>query len=198
MYTTSTMLDTIAASNPYLAYPLVFILMLSNGLLNFPSSQILYVFCGYLTTIGTKKILFFAIFGALGNTVGNIFLYELVRYRGAEYFNRKMNLPEEKKMILKDFILKHGGLYIFLAKLIPTVKVFVPLVAGFAKVNRLVTYLAFLISSFIWALMFLSVGVFFGTDSSIAKWYSLSALVFGLLLYFYAYKKYPTLFKMSL
>ncbi|MCI0533046.1 hypothetical protein L0Y49_02380, partial [bacterium] len=60
----------------------IFALMIANGLLSFPSSQALYIIAGYFVFTEDLSLALVSLFGALGNTVGNIALYEIVRAKG--------------------------------------------------------------------------------------------------------------------
>ena len=62
-------LHALISSGTYVA---IFILMLANGVVNFPSSQILYLVVGYFVSTGNLMFMWAVIAGGLGNTIGNI------------------------------------------------------------------------------------------------------------------------------
>ena len=190
-------ISSLAHAAPFTAYITVFILMVANGVSNIPSSQILYLFAGYLTTKGTLSIYLLAIFGGLGNALGNIILYELVRSRGANLVKKFFSLESSKEAHIKELLEKHGVLYIFFGKLIPGVKVFIPVVAGLTNIKRSLVYVTLIVSSILWAAIFLHIGAFFGTNTELTKWYGVSAIFIILALYFFTYKKYPHLFEVG-
>ena len=64
------------------SYAGIFGLMIANGFFSFPSSQILYIIVGYFVGTGKLALLPAVLLGALGNTIGNVFLYEAVRGHG--------------------------------------------------------------------------------------------------------------------
>ena len=68
-----------------LGYIGIFGLMISNGVITLPSSQILYIITGYFIFTGELNFALASLMGALGNTIGNIILYELARKKGLEY-----------------------------------------------------------------------------------------------------------------
>jgi membrane protein DedA with SNARE-associated domain len=188
-------ISSLAHVTPLTAYTSVFFLMVANGATNLPSSQLLYIFVGFLTTKGTLSIYILAVCGGLGNALGNIFLYEIVKAKGAGIVKRFFSIESSKEEHIRALLEKQGALYIFLGKLIPGVKVFIPVIAGLTNIKRSLVYSTLTISSIIWAIIFLHIGAFFGTNTTLTKWYGIFA-VFALLgLYFYTYKKHPHLFK---
>jgi membrane-associated protein len=190
-------ISSLAHVTPFIAYVTVFLLMVANGATNFPSSQILYLFTGYLTTKGALSIYLLALFGGLGNAVGNVVLYELVRFKGNTIVKNFFSLETSKETHIKGLLEKHGVVYIFLGKLIPGVKVFIPVVAGLTNIKRSLVYSTLAVSSIIWATIFLHIGAFFGANTELTKWYGVSAILILLALYFFTYKKYPHLFSVS-
>jgi membrane-associated protein len=173
------------------SYAAIFLLMISNGIINFPSSQILYIIVGYF--VGTKVLLFIpaVIAGALGNAIGNIITYELIR---------KYEHPLARKLLMLDeatFNKIHGALsetfshkgmwWIFFGKLVPSIKSFIPIVAGLASTPRKLTYLVFLSASFIWATGIITLGYFFGEHINL-KSFSIVSLIVGLTILYIVYK----------
>ena len=76
------------------SYVAIFILMLLNGVANFPSSQLLYVVCGYFVSTGSLLFIPTVIAGALGNTIGNIITFLLVK-KYEHSFARKLLMMDE-------------------------------------------------------------------------------------------------------
>jgi membrane protein DedA with SNARE-associated domain len=190
-------ISSLAHVTPFTAYVTVFLLMVANGATNFPSSQLLYLFAGFLTTKGALSIYLLAFFGGLGNAIGNILLYELVRLKGVNILKNFFSLEPSKEKHIKDLLEKSGAVYIFLGKLIPGVKVFIPVVAGLTNIKRSLVYSTLAASSILWAIIFLHIGAFFGTNTELTKWYGVSAILILFALYFFTYKKYPHLFSVS-
>jgi membrane protein DedA with SNARE-associated domain len=188
-------IESLAHTTPLFAYLAVFFLMISNGIVNFPSSQFLYIFTGYLTSYGVLSIYLIALFGALGNTIGNILQYELVRSKGVAFATRHFSVKKKSFDSLNTFVEKHGAIYLFIGKLIPGLKVTVPIVAGLTRIPRIFVYIILLTSSFIWAIVFTHIGLLFGKDSPMTKWYTLVSLFITLSIYVYTYLKYPHLFR---
>ena len=175
------------------SYVAIFILMLTNGAVNFPSSQFLYVICGYFISTGSLLFIPTIIAGALGNTLGNITTFLLVK-KYDKPFARKLLMVDETTFnkihnTLHATFSKRGLVYIFVGKLIPSVKAFIPVVAGLANTKTSATSFIFFIASTIWAIMITSIGYFFGEHASFTSISSVS-LVVGLIVIFFVYKAY--------
>jgi membrane protein DedA with SNARE-associated domain len=177
-------IESLAHTTPLFAYLGVLLLMISNGAINFPSSQFLYIFTGYLTSYGVLSIYLIALFGAFGNTIGNIVQYELVRSKGAAFATRHFSVNKKSFDSLNSFVEKHGAIYLLIGKLIPGL-----------KVTRALVYTILLTSSLIWAVIFTHIGLLFGTNSTMTKWYTIFSLFIMLSIYLYTYLKHPHLFR---
>ena len=188
MYTTSMDISSFIDSFSYVA---IFLLMVANGVTNLPSSQLVYIVCGYL--ISTTSLLFIPtiIAGALGNTVGNIITYVLVRKYGKPVA-QKLLLTDEKTFTkihdaLSVTFSKRGMWYIFIGKITPSVKAFIPVLAGLATTPPKLTAIIFLVASALWAAGITSLGYYFGKNVSVSS-FILISLVVGLTILYFFYK----------
>jgi len=180
-----------------LGYAGIFLMMVSNGIISFPSSQILYIVTGFFIFTGDLNLALVIIVGALGNTVGNIGLYEIARRKGEKYVEKFVvkfyRVPEKtfRKGLDKVRVAfqKRGAFFLFVGKLIPALKVFVPIPAGIAKMNRGLYAGIILITSAIWAVPFISIGYFFGKSSDVFGKYALILILIALIVsgIFYKY-----------
>ena len=130
--------------------------------------------------------------GALGNTIGNTITFLLVK-KYEHNFARKILMLDEATFqkihgALKETFNKHGLLYIFFGKLIPSVKAFIPVLAGLSNTGTKTTTFIFLISSLIWAGMVTSIGYFFGEHATLGSLSAVS-LIIGLFVFYTLYKK---------
>ncbi len=156
--------------------------------MNFPSSQFLYVICGYF--IATSSLLFIPtiIAGALGNTVGNIITFLLVK-KYDKPFARKLLMVDESTFTkihtaLHATFSRRGMWWIFVGKLIPSVKAFIPIVAGLANTNTKLTLILFLLASTLWAIGITSIGYFFGEHVNFKSITAVSLLVACIVIFF--------------
>ncbi len=181
-------LHSLISSFSYLA---IFVLMLANGVGNFPSSQLLYIVCGYFVSTGNLLFVPTIIAGALGNSLGNIITFLLVK-KYEHTFARKLLMMDETTFskvhsALHTTFSKKGMWYIFLGKLTPSVKAFIPVVAGLADTKTKITSLIFLIASFIWATAITSLGYFFGEQITLKSFAAVSLLI-GSVIIFIVYR----------
>lgn len=172
------MIETLIASLGYLG---IFALMIANGAVSFPSSQVLYILTGYLISTGTLSWVPVVLFGSVGNTLGCIFLYEIVRRKGVGYALKKNFVPESEVKKFEKAFARRGAWFLFLGKLIPALKVFVPIAGGMAKTPRPLFAALMLVSSALWAIGFNFIGYSFGKSSDVFGKYALALAVVAIL-----------------
>lgn len=159
-------LETIVITLSYLG---IFILITINGIVSFPSSQVVYVVAGYFAMLGKFNIFGVILAGAVGNTIGNVILYEISRRKGLKYslkLLRFLHIPgldmEKEVEKVKKVFEKKGAWFLFFGKLVNPVKIFIPIPAGISHMNRFVFTSIIFVTSLIWASVFTSLGYFFG------------------------------------
>lgn len=171
----------------------IFALMTLNGIINIPSSQLLYLITGYF--IGTKTLdpSLVIISGALGNTLGNMITVFLVRKHGTSLAGKLLGLNQEafEKLhsTLEKVFKKKGLWYLFLGKITPSIKAFIPILAGLARVNPITASFIFLTSSVLWACGINGIGYYFGKNVSLQSFALFSFLIGGTILFF-AYRSF--------
>lgn len=187
-------IETLIQGGSYFA---IFILMIANGSVSFPSSQVLYIICGYFIARGDLLLPLVALVGALGNTVGNIILYELARKHGRTFIERMKIFPTRELAKVELAFKKKGAWFIFIGKLLPAIKVFVPIPAGLGKMSRPLFASLMFTASFIWSLAFISIGFFFGKSSELFGRYAIILVIVAVVvvLLFYRYINSPTFVK---
>lgn len=166
--------------------------MLTNGLANFPSSQLLYVIAGYFISTGSLLFVPTIVVGAIGNTIGNIITFKLIK-KYEHPLARKILMMDEKTFTkvhsaLHSTFTHRGMWYIFFGKLTPSIKAFIPVVAGLANTPTKLTSIIFLLASFIWAIGITSIGYFFGEHVTFTGLTTVSLIVGGTII-FIVYKK---------
>lgn len=166
----------------------IFGLMITNGIFSFPSSQILYIVSGYFVFTGDLNIFLVVICGALGNTIGNVILYYLVREKGLLYVTKLTLLPEKEIRKVQIVFAKRGPWFLFIGKMLPAVKVFMPIVAGIAKMNVVLFVPIILVSSSVWGFIFITIGYYFGKSSDFFGTYAVILLIFAVILVFFFYR----------
>ncbi len=170
------------------SYAGIFTLMIANGFLSFPSSQVLYIIVGYFVGTGTLSLLPASLLGALGNMIGNIFLYEAVRRHGVHYLKKFQIFREEDIRKVEIVFRKKGLWFLFVGKLLPAIKVFVPIPAALGKVHRGVFASLMFSASWVWSLMFIAIGYFFGKGAAMWKSYGIVLMIIAGIIVFLFYR----------
>jgi membrane protein DedA with SNARE-associated domain len=173
-----------------LSYMGIFILMFSNGIFSFPSSQVLYIIVGYFVGVGTLALPTALVVGAIGNTIGNIALYEFAREHGMNAALKFLPMKPHHVAKTERFFEKKGLGFLFIAKLLPTLKVFVPIFGGIGKAPRIPYAALMFLASMVWAFIFIEIGMFFGKNTDIWKPYSGALAVISILVVFFLWRSY--------
>lgn len=169
-------------------YAGVFALMVSNGFFSVPSSQVLYILVGYFVSTGTLAFLPASLLGAIGNTIGNILLYEAVRRHGVRYLE-KFHVFRIKDIKKVEVVFKDKGLwFLFVGKLLPAIKVFVPIPAAIGKVDRRVFAAIMFAASWIWSFIFIAIGYVFGKSAELWKSYGIVLMIVAAIVLFFFYR----------
>ena len=143
-------------------YAAIFVFMVTNGIVSLPSSQFVYVVAGFFVPSGQLDFFLIVIVGTIGNTIGNVILYEVSRSKGLKYVIRWRMFREEKIARLHLAFERRGVVIITIGKFLPGVKVIVPVVAGIARMHRVAYVVIITITSLLWAMGLTYVGVYFG------------------------------------
>lgn len=169
----------------------LFLALFLNGVISFPSSQIIYLGLGYfLAEKSYTYVLFAILFASLGNAIGNFVLYYIFFFKN-ETFKEKiavyLKLDQDK---IDSYIAKaknHSHLWVFLGKLVPSVKVFIPIIAALLKIRPFVAFFLFLLGSLVWACLLVSIGFYFGQSVSLKTFYICLFVIYIVL--FFVFKK---------
>lgn len=175
-----------------LSYLGIFIMMITNGIFSFPSSQILYIITGYFVGRGYITFEYALIAGTLGNVIGNIALYEITREHGPKAALKYIPGADRHLGKAEKYFAKKGALYLFFAKLMPALKVLVPILGGIAKTPRYLYIIIVTIGSAIWATGLMYLGLYFGKSTKVYESYVPALLVVSAMLiafFVYSYNK---------
>lgn len=165
---------------------LIFIIFAESGLFFgffFPGDSLLLT-AGLLASRGLLdiRILVPTLFVAavLGDNVG----YWFGAKTGPRIFTRPNSLLFRRENLLKAhaFYEKHGGKTITLARWVPVIRTFAPIVAGAASMNYRRFFIFNLIGALAWAvgmtMLGYALGVWFGTIEGVDKYFTLLVLAF--------------------
>ncbi len=144
-----------------------------------PGDSLLFT-AGFLASRGffNIQILLVIIFLAacLGDSVG----YGFGRRVGRKLFNKTDSVFFHKENLLKaeEFYEKHGKLTIILARFLPVVRTFAPIVAGMGKMEYRVFLAYNLVGGLVWGVGLTALGYFLGSKISDIDKYLLPIVLF--------------------
>ena len=134
------------------------------------------------------SLLFVLIFAAIaGNTVG----YEIGDRTGKRIFKKKDGILFREEYIerAEAFYEKHGGKTIILARFIPIVRTFAPIVAGVGNMSRLKFFVYNVVGAILWCVSITLLGYWLGSKIPHIDKYVLPVILIVMILTFA-----PTLF----
>ena len=143
-------------------YAGIFFAMMLNGIINFPSSQIMYPIVGYYASLEKLNIFIAIAAGALGNAIGNYILF-LLSLKYKDYILSKSNKETQAKVYsLVNRFAKYNKGWLVLGKLVPGVKSFVPIITAMLHINKFLAFGIFLLGSTMWATLMMLLGYYLG------------------------------------
>ena len=111
-------------------------------------------------------------------------------FKGLKYITKWKAYPIKELKKTQIAFKKKGMLFVIVGKLLPVVKIFVPIVAGVGKMNRILYNVIIIITSFIWASIFVSLGFFFGKSAELLFKAYLPILILVALIVIWFFYKY--------
>lgn len=146
-------------------YAGIFVLMAIEGSFIPLPSEIILPFSGFLASEGRFSIWMIAFVGAVGNIVGTLFTYAIARYLGLPFlvkYGRYVLVSRHDIEMAHRLFEKYGVAIIFISRMIPGIRGFLPIPAGIAKM-RLVPFVLFVfVGSFFWSLLLTYIGFVIG------------------------------------
>jgi membrane protein DedA with SNARE-associated domain len=133
-------------------------------------SEIVLAYGGYLVSdAGGGELSFIGavVFGTIGGTIAQLFLYWIGRYGGRpvlEKYGKYLMLKKHHLDLTEKWVAKYGNGVIFFARFIPIVRHAVSVPAGIAKMSH-VTFLLYTILAIIpWSIFFVYLGMKLGDN----------------------------------
>lgn len=174
-----------------LSYFSIFILIgIESSFIPFPSEAVM-IPAGYLVSIGVLEFLPVVLFGIFGSVFGASINYAIGKYLGRGYLLKHKKIFFIKQKHLKrseEFFGKYGSVATFIGRLIPVVRQYISIPAGFSKMNFFKFIFFTALGSGIWMFFLTYLGYSFGITIStgILKWTNYLILgVFGVIILFF-------------
>ncbi|MDY6822130.1 MAG: DedA family protein, partial [Deferribacterota bacterium] len=126
----------------------------------------------YLCSKGAMSIYLVIIFGTLGSLFGALINYYLSYTIGLPFllkYGRFIFINQKMLKKVEVFFLKHGEITIFVGRLIPTIRQYISIPAGLAKMNIYKFSIYTSIGAFIWVTILTYIGYFIGNNLPLIK-----------------------------
>ena len=128
------------------------------------------------------NLLYWVVLITAAGTLGNFAGYWLGRKSDGLLFQRKDNWLFKKKYLIqaKEFYDKKGGAAIVMARFLPIVRTFAPIVAGIVKMNPAKFALYNIVGSFLWAGSIVTAGFLLGENEWVKE--NLEKIIIGIVI----------------
>lgn len=149
----------------YEIYLYLFILMFTNGLFLFPSSQLILITGGILLMTNNLNYLFTILILIFGNVLGNYVLYLIANKYGEKVLHKILPMSKKKLadqlLVTKYLFKKHGGKIIIIGRNLPVLHSLISAPAGIARFSQKLFLIYTTIGITIWSITFFYVGILF-------------------------------------
>ena len=131
-------------------------------------SEIVMIPAGVLAKAGKMDAIIAIFSGTLGSYIGSAVNYLIADFLGRPLiikYGKYFLLNEEKLHKMEKFFQKYGSISIFIGRLLPVIRHFISIPAGFAKMNFYLFTFYTIIGSFVWMSVLVGFGYFIGNSS---------------------------------
>lgn len=146
-------------------YPAIFIGMaLESANIPIPS-ELIFGFAGYIVYLGHLNFFWVVVAGVLGGLFGSVLSYLLGYYKGRAFvskYGKYVLLSEAKLAMAQLWFDRYGLAATFFGRLLPFIRTFISLPAGFAKVDFRKFILYTLLGSIPWTIAIVYIGMILG------------------------------------
>jgi len=118
-------------------FGVVFLMTLESANIPIPS-EVIMPFAGFLVARGDLSLFWVVVFGTLGNWIGSVISYAIGYYGGRPLvlkYGKYVRLNEHHLDQSEVWFSKYGEWSVFIGRLLPIVRTFISLPAGFSKMN---------------------------------------------------------------
>jgi membrane protein DedA with SNARE-associated domain len=154
-----------------IGYPAIFILMtIESALIPIPS-EVTMPFAGFLVGTGRMEFIPVVFFGALGNLFGSLLSYALGYWGQKNYvkglikkYGKYLLISYDDVETAERWFCQKGELIAFTSRLLPVVRTFISLPAGFSKMNWIRFSIFTFLGAFIWSALLAYIGLILGEN----------------------------------
>jgi len=163
-------------------------------------SELIFGFAGYLVFLGRLDFNLAVTAGVVGGLMGSILSYLVGYYGGPTFvarYGRYVFLSEKNVAMAQKWFDRYGLITVLVARLLPVVRTFISLPAGFARVNFVKFVLYTILGSVPWTIALVYIGMLLGENWSTMRTigHGASLVVAGglfILAIYYIIRKRPT------
>lgn len=128
----------------------------------FPGASLLFA-AGIFASLGFFSVWSLVIYCFIGAIIGDAIGFYIGHYIGEVYFEKERRFIKKKHLDQsKEFFKKHGIRAIILARFIPVVRTFVPLIAGVSRMNVRLFFTYNIIGAALWTITIPLIAYFIG------------------------------------
>ena len=152
-------------------FALGFLMLLENACIPIPSELILG-FGGYLIFIGKMSFSGALLWGMVGGVLGSIFAYYVGKYGGRPFvdkYGKYFLIKKSHVDTAQRWFDKYGVSAVFFSRMLPVVRTFISLPAGFAGVNISKFLFYTIVGSLPWTALILYIGMALGENWQVMR-----------------------------
>lgn len=130
-------------------------------------SELIFGFAGYLVFLGTLDFNLVVLAGVVGGLLGSILSYLAGSYGGPAFvikYGKYVFLSEKHIDMAQKWFDRYGLITVLVGRLLPVVRTFISLPAGFARVNFIKFVLYTIIGSVPWTIALVYIGKVLGEN----------------------------------
>lgn len=130
-------------------------------------SELIFGFAGYLVFLGKLDFNLAVTAGVVGGLIGSILSYLVGYYGGPSFvmkYGRYIFLSEKNVIRAQKWFDQYGLITVLVARLLPVVRTFISLPAGFARVNFAQFILYTILGSVPWTIALIYIGMLLGEN----------------------------------
>lgn len=165
---------------------------IESSFIPFPS-EIIMIPAGYMAYLGDFNIFLVIITGTIGSLIGALINYYIAQKIGTQLHIRKYKLINNKHIKKAEcFFNKYGESTIFWGRLIPVIRQYISIPAGFVKMDITKFVLWTSLGALVWCSILAVIGYSIGNiifDSSIYNWIGIILLISFTIIISLKYKK---------
>lgn len=130
-------------------------------------SEIVLAYGGFLVFKGELSFIGVVVFGTIGGTAAQLFLYWLGRYGGRpvlEKYGKYLLINKKHLDVSEQWFAKYGTVVIFTARFIPVVRHAISIPAGIARMSHVTFTLYTILAIVPWSILFIYLGMTLGEN----------------------------------